>query len=186
MVPLTHLWLPIVLSAVLVFVASSLIHTVLRWHNADYHPLPNEAAVLEAIRKGSPAPGQYLFPYCADYKDREKEEMKRKFEQGPLGLVYLLPGGMPKMGKALGQWFLFNVVVAFCVAYLASRTLLPGTPYLQVFRVVGTVAFLAYAAGSVQGSIWMGKPWRVTLKEAGDSLIYALLTAGTFGWLWVR
>ena len=112
MVPLTHLWLPIVLSAVLVFVASSLIHTVLRWHNADYHPLPNEAAVLEAIRKGSPAPGQYIFPYCADYKDREKEEMKRKFEQGPLGLVYLLPGGMPKMGKALGQWFLFNVVVA--------------------------------------------------------------------------
>ena len=90
------------------------------------------------------------------------------------------------MGPALGQWFLFLVAVSFSVAYLVSRTVPLGTGYLQVFRVAGTVAFLALAAGAVPGSIWMGKPWRVTLKELADALLYALLLAGTFGWLWPR
>ena len=36
MVSLADLWLPILLSAVLVFVASSLIHMVLGWHRHDF------------------------------------------------------------------------------------------------------------------------------------------------------
>jgi hypothetical protein len=29
-------------------------------------------------------------------------------------------------------------------------------------------------------------PWSIVLKESFDGLIYSLLTAGTFGWLWPR
>ncbi len=185
-IPLTSLWLPILLSAIFVFVASSLIHMVIKWHNSDYRPFPNEAEVMEAIRKGAPAPGQYVFPHCADHRDLGKPEMRKKFEDGPMGLVYLARPGLPNMGKSLGTWFLLNLAVSFCAAYLTSRTVAPGTPYLQVFRVAGTVTFLAYAVGTIPGSIWMGKPWRVTIKEVADALIFGLVTAGAFGWLWPR
>ena len=31
---------------------------------------------------------------------------------------------------------------------------------------------------------WKMKPCKMTLKHAFDGLVYALLTAGIFGWLW--
>ena len=90
------------------------------------------------------------------------------------------------MGLPLVLWFLFSLVVSFFVAYLASRTLSPGTPYLRVFRVAGTVSFLAYAGGAAPSAIWMGKPWRSAAKDLADGLVYGLVTAGAFGWLWPR
>jgi hypothetical protein len=181
-----HLWLPILLSAVFVFVASSVIHMALKWHNPEYRGLPNEDQVREAINAGKPVPGQYVVPYCMDHKDLGKPEMARKFKDGPVALMWLKAPGPVEMGGTLVGWFLFTLVVSFFVAYLAAHTLAPGTHYLQVFRVVGTVALLAYAAGSAPNSIWMGKPWSSTFKDMLDGLIYALLTAGTFGWLWPK
>lgn len=186
MVHLAHLWLPVLLSAVAVFLASSVIHMALKWHNADYRKLPGEDGVRAAINLGNPAPGQYVLPHCPDPRAMAEEAMARRWAEGPVALVWLKAPGVPRMGVPLAGWFLFNLVLAFCLAYLAARTLAPGTPYLQVFRVVGAAAFLAHAAGTVPGSLWMGKPWTVTLKEVLDGLIYALLTAGTFGWLWPK
>jgi len=71
-------------------------------------------------------------------------------------------------------------------AYLTSRTLAPGTHYLQVFRVAGAVSFVAYGFGAIPNAIWMGKPWGSALKDLADALIYGLLSAGVFGWLWPR
>ncbi|MBK8794386.1 MAG: hypothetical protein IPN59_15020 [Holophaga sp.] len=184
MIPLLHLWLPILVSAVLVFVASSVVHMVFKWHNSDYRQLPNEEAVREVIRKGNPAPGQYVLPYCPDMKEMNTPEAQRKFAEGPVAMLYLKRSGMPNMGRPLLAWFLFTLVVSFVVAYLTSRTVLPPAPYLQVFRVAGTAAFLAYAGNAAQAAIWMGKPWRSAAKEMLDGLIYAVVTAGAFGWLW--
>ena len=39
---------------------------------------------------------------------------------------------------------------------------------------------------SVPAAIWMGKPWSVAWKEVFDGLLYGLVTAGAFGWLWPR
>ena len=186
MVSFAHLWLPIVLSAVFVFAASSLIHMVLKWHNSDYRPLPNEEEVRAALRQASASPGQYVIPHCADMKDMGKPEQQQKYKDGPVGFIMLAPSGAPNMGKALGMWFLYSMAVAFMAAYVASRTLAPGTHYLQVFRVVGAVSFLTYAGGSVQMGIWAGKPWRSVLKDLADGLIYGLVSAGAFGWLWPR
>ena len=180
------LWLPIVLSAVLVFLVSSVIHMVLKYHNRDYRALPNEGAVRAALRAGNPEPGQYVIPYCAEMKEMESPEMKQKFIEGPVGVLNLRPAGLPRMAPPLAQWFLYSLVVSLFVAYVAANAIEPGARYLQVFQIVGAVAFLAYAAGQVPAAIWMGKPWSVAAKEVFDGLIYGLVTAGTFGWLWPR
>jgi hypothetical protein len=186
MVSLGALWVPILLSAVIVFITSFLVHMVLKYHSSDYSKLPNEDAVRAAIRAGNPPPAQYVIPYCADMKQMDSPEMKAKYTEGPVGVLNIKPNGAYSMGPALGQWFVFNLVVSFFVAYVAAHTIPSGTVYLEVFRVVGTVAFLAYATGQIPSAIWMGKPWSVTFKETLDGLLYGLVTAGTFGWLWPR
>ena len=186
MVSLPQLWLPILLSAVLVFVASSLIHMVIKWHNSDYLTLSNEDEVRAAIRKTNPAPGQYVLPRVSDMSLLKTPEVQRKFTEGPVGFLALKKSGKPNMGPALVQWFVFAVVISIFAAYLCSRTLPPGTQYLKVFRVAGTIGLLGYAAGAVPAAIWMGKPWRSAAKEVVDGFIYGLLTAGAFGWLWPR
>ena len=186
MVSLGSLWLPIVLSAVLVFITSSLIHMVLKYHASDYQQLPNEDAVRAAIRAGNPKPAQYILPYCPGMKEMNSPEMQKKFVEGPIAVMNLRRPGPPGMGPSLGQWFVFSLIVSFFIAYIAAHTIPPGTLYLGVFRVVGAIGFLAYAAGQVPAAIWMGKPWSIASKEVMDGLLYGLVTAGTFGWLWPR
>lgn len=186
MVSLQQLIIPIVLSAVLVFIASSLIHMVLKWHNKDYGKLSNEDEVRAAINRGNPAPGQYVTPWAMDPGSFKDPEFQKKFTEGPIGVLWLKRPGPMKMGPQLGQWFIFNLVVSLFVAYLTSRTLQPGTEYLQVFRVAGTAGFLAYSLGEIPMAIWMGKPWSVAIKEVVDGLIYAFMIGGAFGWLWPK
>jgi len=185
MVSLAALWLPIVLSAVIVFVASSIMHMVLPYHHSDYQQLPEEEKVLAPLRGASLKRGLYAFPYCT-HKEMKSPAMVEKFKQGPVGLLTVFPSGPVNMPKYLVQWFVFCLVIGFFVAYLTGHTVGEGAPYLQVFRVAGTAAFLGYGLGNLSNSIWKGQPWSNTIKEVCDGLIYGLLTAGTFGWLWPR
>jgi len=185
MVPLSALWLPIVLSAVIVFIASSLLHMVLPYHKSDYQKLPDEDKLLAALRAANLKHDLYVFPYCT-HKDMKSPAAVEKYNQGPVGTMTILPNGAPNMPQYLGKWFAFCLVIGFFVAYLAAHTLAPATHYLEVFRVVGTAAFLAYGLGNLSNGIWKGQPWSVTIKEVVDGLVYGLLTAGTFGWLWPR
>jgi len=185
MVSLSALWLPILLSAVIVFVASSIMHMVLPYHHSDYQRIPDEASVTAALRPLSLKKGLYHFPFCT-HKDMKSPESMAKFKQGPVGLLTIFPSGPPAMPKFLGLWFGYCLIIGFFVAYLAAHTVASGVNYLVVFRVVGTAAFLAYGLGNISNGIWKGQPWSNTIKEVFDGLIYGLLTAGTFGWLWPR
>jgi hypothetical protein len=185
MVTLTALWLPILLSAVIVFIASSILHMVLPYHQSDYKKLPDEEKVLAALRGAGLTRGLYHFPYTT-HKEMKSPEVQEKFKQGPVGFVTVMPSGPVNMGKFLGLWFVFCVVVGVFVAYLAAHTVAPAAPYRHVFRVAGTAAFLAYGVGTLSNGIWKGVPWSMVIKEAIDGLVYALLTAGTFGWLWPK
>jgi hypothetical protein len=184
MVSLMQLWAPIVLSAVLVFVASSLIHMVVQWHKSEYRGFANEDEVRAAINRHPAPPGKYVVPYCTSAKDMQDPAIVQKFQQGPVGIMLVRAPGMAGMGKQLGSWFVFALLTAFAAGYVASRTLGPGTDYLQVFRVVGTVSFLTYSGGSAIDGIWMGKQWSAVFKDALDGMIYACLSGGAFGWLW--
>ena len=182
---LAALWLPIVLSAVIVFFASSIIHMLLPYHRGDYKQLPEEDKVVPAMRSAGLTRGLYIFPYCT-HREMKSPAMIEKYNQGPVGMMTVFPRGQPFMPKFLGLWFAYCLIISFFVAYLAAHTIPPGLRYLAVFRVVGTAAFLAYGLGNLSNGIWRGYPWSYVTKEVMDGLIYALLTAGTFGWLWPR
>jgi len=183
MVPLSALWLPIVLSAVIVFVASSIMHMVLPYHRGDYRKLPDEDKVLTALRGVGLKRGLYIFPF-SDHGNMKSPEIMEKYKQGPVGTMTIFPSGPPVMPKFLGLWIGYCLIIGLFVAYLAAHTIVPGAHYLHVFRVVGTAAFLAYGLGNLSNGIWKGQTWSMTIKEVIDGLVFALLTAGTFGWLW--
>lgn len=174
------------MAAVIVFVASAILHMMLPFHKSDHSQVSEEGKLLDVIRASGVTPGHiYHFPFCT-LKDMKSAEKVERFKRGPVGLLTVIQSGPPAMGKYLGQWFVYCVVISIFVAYLTGRTRIAGAPYLEVFRVAGTVGFLGYAAAQIQNAIWKGEPWRITVKHVFDGLIYGLLTAGTFGWLWPK
>ena len=184
MTGLSALWLPILLASVIVFVASSIIHMVLPWHKTDYPKVPDEDRVRDALRPFAIPPGDYMVPRCDDTKELRTPEFAEKMNQGPVIVMTVLPNGQWSMGRNLGLWFLYCAVVGVFAAYVAGRALPAGASYAHVFQFVGATAFIGYALALWQMSIWYRRAWSTTIKATIDGLIYALLTAGTFGWLW--
>ena len=184
MVTIGALWLPILLSAIAVWVASAIIWMAMPHHKSDFRKLPDEDAALRALTSQGLVPGQYSFPYSASPEDLKDPETVRRFEEGPVGFLTVVPSGTPTMGGKIMLSFVFYLVISMVVAYLVSRTLEPGAGYLAVFRVTGTVTWLAYGTATVPDAIWFGRPWSGIVKGLLDALVFALLTAGFFGWLW--
>ena len=183
MVPALSLWLPILISAVIVFIVSSILHMVLKHHASDMKALPDEDGVMDALQPFKLQEGEYFMPYINDMKQRESDEFKAKLEKGPVAFLTVVPGAYD-MGGKLVMWFVYSLLVGFFTAYVAGIAMAPGAHYLAVFRITGAVAFVGYALALVQNSIWFGHSWSSTLKYLADGFIYALVTAGTFGWLW--
>jgi len=184
MISIAALWLPILLSAVFVFIISSIIHTVLSYHKSDYGPLPSEDEIGEALRKFNIPPGDYVIPKPKNSADMKTEEYKAKLEKGPVSFMTIMPNESLSMTGSLIQWFVYCLAIGVFAAYVAGRIYGPGADYLDIFRFVGTTSFLAYSLALFQDSIWFKRKWSTTIKFVFDGLIYALLTAGTFGWLW--
>ncbi len=179
------LWLPILLSAVVVFVISSLIHMLLNWHASDYGTLANEDDVRAALRAGNAKPGRYVMPHCKDMKDMASEAMKQKYAEGPVGHITLLPNGQPAMGKYLGMWFLFCILVSAAAACLASRLIPLDHAFARsAAKLAFSVSFIGYGFGTFQESIWTGRPWSQSVKYLVDAALYAIGTGAVFYFLW--
>ena len=184
MVSLAQIWLPIVLGAVGAFVASSILHMVLQfWHRPDYHGFSNEDEVRAAIRKGSSQPGMYMVPWCPPEKMKDPAVLA-KFSEGPVGLFILRAPGPMGMGKSLGLWFGFCLLISLFAGYLGSATLAAGTDGMQVFRVTTTAAVMGFALGALPNHIWWGEPGRATAKMVIDGIVYACIVGAMFAWLW--
>ena len=181
-IALTSLWLPILFSAIAVFIVSSLIWAVIQYHNSDWQKLPDEESARSAL-KGAAA-GQYSLPHATDNKAKQDKDWQKKYQDGPVAMLVVVPHGSMAMGKQMIQWFVYCLVISVCVAYIAGVTLMPGAEYLKVFQVTSTVAFLSYAGAHGLGFIWFGHTTTRFLKDLFDGLIYGLLTGGFFGWLW--
>ena len=184
MVSIASLWLPVLLSAVFVFVASSIIHMLLSYHAGDAGPVPDQDKVMDALRPFKIPPGDYAVPRPASMKEMNTPEYAEQLKRGPVAFLTVLPNGPLAIGRSLGQWFVHCLVVGAVAGYVAGLTVAPGADYGLVFRVVGIVAFAGYSLAILQSSIWWYRSWRFTLLTMFDGVVYALLTAGTFGWLW--
>ncbi len=180
--PFGSLWLPVVASAIAVWIVSAILHMVLKYHRADHQKLSSEEAVASALRGA--APGMYSIPYCTDFKQMKEPAFVKKYEDGPIAILTVIKNGPPAMGKYLGLWLGFCLLVSVVTAYVARHTLSPGTDLLDVMRITGTVAFLAYAFGSLQAGIWKGEPLGNVIRGFIDGLIYGLTTGLVFRLLW--
>ena len=186
MVGVFALWLPILLSAVLVFIVSSVIHMMSPWHKNDYPKLANQDQIMDVLRPLSIPPGDYFIPRPNDRQEMATPAFQEKVNRGPVVVFTVLPKGGVNIGKNLISWFVYLLVVGVFAGYVAGRALPAGSPYLSVFRFVGVTAFLAYTLALWQMSIWYARSWMTSFKITVDGLIYGLLTAGMFGWLWPR
>jgi hypothetical protein len=180
---ITELWLPILVSAVIVFFASFLAWMVLPHHRADVKTLPNESALTGHLETLNLAPGLYMWPGAKDAAEMKSDEYKKRYQTGPWGSMTVL-GAQPSMGRNLALVFLFYLVVGVFVGYITYLARPAGSPYLSVFRVAGAVAVLAYCAGSIPNALFFGKPLRFVVTDLVDGVVYGLLTAGTFAWMW--
>ena len=181
---LISFWLPIVASAVGVFIASSLVHMVIRWHNSDYRKLPDEEQARAVLKSVANAPGMYFIPHCPDMKEMQKPENIQKFVDGPVVMMTVRAPGKPSMGAPLAQWFLLNLFVSIIAAYLASKMVPADASFLAKCRPIAAVTFMSYAAGAISGGIWSGKTGPVVWKELADAAIYATVAACAFAALW--
>lgn len=184
MVTLMHLWLPLIVASAGVFIASSLIHMVFKWHQSDYGKLGNEDEIVAAIRRSGAGPGQYTFPHCMDMKEMQSAEMQKKFTEGPIGSITLRQPGLPNMGKHLGQWFALTLLVSAFAACVCATAFGPGAAHGPVMHVAGMLAFAGYGFGSITDGIWWGRPWSGVAKDLLDALIYAAITGASFAMLW--
>lgn len=183
-IELSSLWLPILLSGVFVFIASSILHMVLQIHNKDFQPLDGEEEIRDAIRGQKIAPGMYVFPHCTGMKEMGSPEHLEKLNRGPNGFLTVTDNGPPKMGKHLSLWFGFSLLISLFVAYLTSLTVDASATSREVFRIAATIAALGYSVSVISDSIWKSVPWSVTFRFIFDGLVYSLVTAATFAWLW--
>jgi hypothetical protein len=184
MVSILALWLPILVSAVIVFLASSFMHMVLPFHKGDFTGIPHEDDVMEAMRKAGVKPGDYMMPHSTSMQALKDPAFLEKYAKGPVAVFTIMPSGRPSMNAQLFQWFIYCIVVGIFAAYIAGRALKPDAPYLAVFRFAGATAFIGYSLALCQQSIWYKKRWGATIMSMFDGLIYGLLTGGVFGWLW--
>lgn len=183
-VSLVSLWLPILLAGVLCWFASALIHMLIKHHNSDYAELSNEQEVVDALRAGSPRPALYTLPYCVDMKEMGSESVQKKFNDGPVAMISVLPSGLPPMGKLLAQQLVFFLVGSVLIALLTALSLTSDTAYMSVFKLVFLASFLTYGWAQIPQSIWMGQPWSNCIRYLIDAVIYACVSAGVFAWLW--
>ena len=187
MVPLIDLWLPILSVRRVVFVASNLVHMVLRYHKTDYSPVPKEDEVMAALRPFSIPPGDYMMPRAGSMQEMKSPAFQEKWKRGPVVVMTVMRSDHNFMGRTLVQWFV----------------LLPGRQPVRGVRdqprrpvrarriskcraFASTTAFAAYGLALWQYSIWYRRKWSTTIKANLDALLYGFLTGGVLGWLWPR
>ena len=183
-VSLMSLWLPILLGGVFCWIASTMIHMFVKYHNSDYKKLSNEEAVGDVIRAGNPKPGLYYMPFCMDMKDMNDPAMLEKFNKGPVGNITIMGNGMPPMGKLLIQQLSFFIIAGVFIAYISSLSLGAGSEYMTVFRTAMVAGFMSFGIGVIPYSIWYGHPWSNCMRFLLDAIIYGAVMGGTFAWLW--
>lgn len=175
-----------ILSAVVVFIVSSLIHMMLPWHKNDFAAIPDENAFRNAVRGLNIPDGDYMVPRPGSRDAMRSPEFMAKVREGPNVIMTVFRYESSSMGKSLTLWFLYILVVTWFAGHIAFRVLANPSDGYMVVHTVGGAAFAGYVMALWQMSIWYRRSWRTTALMTLDGLIYAAITAGIFYWLWPR
>ena len=175
-----ELWLPILVSGVVLFFASVAAWMALPHHKPEWKGLPNEDALAQTIRDTQIAPGQYMFPFAGKSEDWKNEDTKRRMQAGPHGSLIVWPTAQ-SMGRNMLYTVIFFTVVNFVIAYLATMALGRGADFMSVFRFVGTAGVITYASANILNGIWFG---RKMLADVVDGIVYGVVTGLIFAALW--
>jgi len=170
---LAALWLPILLSAVFVFIASSIMHMVLPYHKSDCRKLPDEDKLMATLRDAGLQRG-HVYVSLLRSQRHEISRHAGKYKQGPIGMMTVFPPGPPRSAKVSGHvvCVLRDHRYRCCVCHRARAPSGGGTTaslFWAVFQVAGTAAFLAYGLANLSNGIWKGQPWSMTIKEVVDA-----------------
>ena len=157
---------------------------VLPWRKGEWKRITDFTALQAALR--DLPPGLYTFPAAPEPREQMKPEWLERWAKGPAGWLTVAPHQPIRMGRNMALSFVVFLGVAFMAAYTAFHALGPGAHYRAVFRIVGTVATLAFGVGPIFNSIWYDRPWRAYAADVVDALLFGLAMAGLFGWLWPR
>lgn len=173
------LLLPIILSAIALFVASFVSWMVVRLHKDDWRKLEKEDEFFAKVQELKPAVGSYNFPHCTP-ENMKDSAMQEKLNQGPCGVMTIFPPGQ-SMGRNLGLTFAHYLGVSFCIGYLATLAFERGAAFGDVFRFVATAGLIAFLAGIIGHAIW----FRIRIiGHLIESIVYALIMGVIFAALW--
>lgn len=164
-----------VVGGLLLFLWGFVAHTLLPFSEKAMKPVPNEAAVIAAVRGNVTESGVYFIPYLDYMKASEVDQAAyaEKLASGPSGLLVLRTGGVSMDMKRELPLELASNVLAALVAALAVAALAPrgyGARVGTIFAF-GVVAWLSI---SVSQWTWYG--------FSTDFLISDLVDQGG-GWL---
>ena len=181
---LSFIWLPILLSSVAVFLVSSILHMFTPWHKGDFAQVPDEARVMDALRPFNIPPGDYMVPRPGSMDDMRSQAHLDKLNRGPVWIMTVFPNGMTGIGRNLGLWFAYVVLVNGFAACVAGSALPSDAGNHAHFHYVGIIAFSAYSLALIPLSIWFRRGWGATIRGVIDGLIFGVVTGAIFAWMW--
>jgi len=176
---LVDLWLPIIVCTVVLFFASFAAWVILPHHFADKKRLPDQDAIMKIVEELKIPPGNYMFPYAGTKHEQNSKEFQEKYKAGPMGLldVYELPSMPMNMVKTV----IFFLITSAIIGYITYVACPPGTEFMKVFRVAGTIGILTHGSSGVLNGIWFKKR---LITDIIDGIVFGLLLGLIFALLW--
>ena len=185
MTPVTSLVLPILVAAVAVFILSMIVQMAMPWHKTDFGNVPDDDEFLNAIRQLNIPPGDYTVPSPRLPGGARNPDFVEKWAKGP-SVTMTVIGPSDNMGRYMGQWFAFTVLVAVIAGWVTSSIVGPGGDEHAVFHYGAIITFLSYSLGAWPISIWYHRKWSTAFKSAFDAMLYGLATGFVFSLMWPK
>jgi hypothetical protein len=146
-----------IVGGVLLFFWGFVAHMLLPFSEQALKPVPNEAAVIEAVRDNVTENGVYYIPYM-DYmtaSEADKKAQAEKIANGPSGLLVLRTGGVSMdMKRELPTEFLSNVLAAMVAALAVTG--LGARGYGARVGAIFAFGVVAWLSISVSQWTWYG------------------------------
>ncbi|HLB01459.1 MAG TPA: hypothetical protein VJO14_08740 [Bacteroidota bacterium] len=157
---------------------------VLPFHLSVMRAVPDESAVVEALRRSLPSKGVYVIPWMpSETSGMTPEQMEtamvaytEKLRSGPNAMIFYNPGGKdPFMtGQMISGLFIF-ISTASIVSWLLSRSTAAAGSYLSGVIYCGMIGILVAVGTHLSDWNWMGFPFDWTRGLMLDSVVGWLL-----------